>query len=49
MIAVLKDLGRSAYLTANAEAHTDRSYHYRIEPLREGVSTQVQLTISKAS
>ena len=48
-IAVLKDRGGSTYLTANAEAHSDRAYHYRIEPLRDGVSTQVQLTVSKAN
>jgi len=49
VVAVLKNRGGSTYLTADAEAHTDRAFHYRIEPLRDGVSTQVQLTISKAS
>jgi len=49
VIAVLKDRGGSTYLTQNADTHADRDYHYRIEPLREGVSTQVQLTIRQPS
>ena len=49
IIAVLKDRGGSTYLTADAEAHTDRAFHYRVEPLRDGVSTQVQLTIAKTT
>ena len=27
----------------------DRSFHYRLEPLRDGVATQVQLTITRPS
>lgn len=49
IIAVLKDRGGSTYLTKDAEAHGDRAYHYRIEPLCDTVSTQVQLTITKPS
>lgn len=49
IIAVLKDRGGSTYLTKNAEAHTDRSFHYRIEPLRENYVTRVMLTISRPS
>lgn len=47
VIAVLKDRGGSTYLTQDAEAHTDRSYHYRIEPVRENYATRVLLTISR--
>jgi len=49
IIAVLKDRGGSTYLTKDAEAHTDRSFHYRIEPLRENYVTRVMLTISRPS
>lgn len=49
IIAVLKDRGGSTYLTEDAEAHTDRSFHYRIEPLRENYVTRVLLTISRPS
>ena len=45
VVAVLKDRGGSTYLTEDAEAHSDRSYHYLIEPIREAFSTRVQLTI----
>ncbi|MEL6220782.1 MAG: hypothetical protein AAFR79_20410, partial [Pseudomonadota bacterium] len=41
IIAVLKDRGGSTYLTEDTEAHGDRAYCYYVEPLREGVSTQV--------
>ena len=47
VVAVLKDRGGSTYLAADAEAHCDRAYHYQIEPLRDGVSTQVKLTIQQ--
>ena len=46
---MLKDRGGSTYLTEDAEAHTDRSFHYRIEPLRENYVTRVMLTISRPS
>jgi hypothetical protein len=46
IIAVLKDRGGSTYLTKNADAHNDRSFHYRVEPVREDSTTSVQLTIS---
>ncbi len=49
VIAVLKDRGGSTYLTKDAEAHGDRSYHYRIEPVRENAVTRAQLTISRPS
>jgi len=49
IIAVLKDRGGSTYLTARAEDHADRAYHYQIEPLREGVATRVQLTVTQPS
>ncbi len=49
IIAVLKDRGGSTYLAHDAEAHADRAYHYRIEPLRKGVSTYVQLTVTQPS
>lgn len=49
VIAVLKDRGGSTYLTKDAEAHGDRSYHYRIEPARENTVTRAQLTISRPS
>lgn len=47
IIAMLKDRGGSTYLTRNADAHGDREYHYRIEPLRENFHTRVMLTISR--
>jgi hypothetical protein len=47
IIAVLKDRGGSTYLTKSADAHGDRDYHYRIEPLREDFYTRVMLTISR--
>lgn len=49
IIAVLKDRGGSTYLTKDADAHGDRSYHYRIEPVRENTATRIQLTISRPS
>jgi len=49
IVAVLKDRGGSTYLTKDAEAHGDRSYHYRIEPVRENTATRIQLTISRPS
>ncbi len=49
IIAILKDRGGSTYLTKDAEAHSDRSFHYRLEPLRDGVATRVQLTITRPS
>jgi len=47
VIAVLKDRGGSTYLTKDASEHSDRSYHYRIEPVREDTVTRVMLTISR--
>lgn len=47
VIAVLKDRGGSTYLTKDASAHADRSYHYRVEPLRNDYATRVMLTISQ--
>lgn len=49
IIAVLKDRGGSTYLTKDADAHSDRSFHYRIEPIREDTADRVQLTISRPS
>lgn len=49
IIAVLKDRGGSTYLTSDAEAHGDRTFHYRVTPLRESTTTRVMLTISKPS
>lgn len=49
IIAVLKDRGGSTYLTKDADAHGDRSFHYQIEPLRENYVTRVMLTISRPS
>lgn len=45
VIAVLKDRGGSTYLTKDANAHRDRDFHYRIEPLRENYATRMMLTI----
>lgn len=47
VIAVLKDRSGSTYLTEDAAAHTDRAYHYRIEPVRADFSTRIILTISR--
>ncbi len=49
VIAVLKDRGGSTYLTKDADAHGDRSFHYRVEPFRENYATRVMLTISRPS
>lgn len=49
IIAVLKDRGGSTYLTKDADAHSDRSFHYRIEPVREDTAARLQLTISRPS
>ena len=49
IIAVLKDRGGSTYLTKDANAHGDRLFHYRIEPVLENTATGVQLTISRPS
>lgn len=49
IIAVLKDRGGSTYQTKDTDAHSDRAYCYYVEPLRDGVSTQVKLTIQKPS
>lgn len=49
IIAVLKDRGGSTYLTKDAEAHGDREFHYRVEPLRDDVTARVKLTITKPS
>ena len=49
IIAVLKDRGGSTYLTKDAEAHSDRAFHYRIEPLREHYATRVMVTITRPS
>lgn len=47
IIAALKDRGGSTYLTKDAEAHDDRSFHYRIAPLQEETTTRVMLTITR--
>lgn len=47
VIAILKDRGGSTYLTHDADAHTDRSYHYRIEAICKNCVTRVMLTISR--
>lgn len=47
IIAVLKDRGGSTYLTKTADLHSDRDFHYRVEPLRDDISTRVKLTITK--
>lgn len=49
IVAVLKNRGGSTYLTKDADAHTDRAFHYLIEPTRDDVSAQVQLTITQPS
>lgn len=49
VVAVLKDRGGSTYLTEDPNAHTDREYHYRIEPVREDYRTRVFLTITRPS
>lgn len=49
IISVLKDRGGSTYLTKDADAHSDRSFHYRIETVREDTAHRVQLTISRPS
>jgi hypothetical protein len=49
IIAVLKDRGGSTYLTKDADAHSDRSFHYRVTPLREETVTRVMLTITRPS
>lgn len=49
IIAVLKDRGGSTYLAKDADAHSDRSFHYRIEPRLENSDNGVQLTISRPS
>lgn len=49
IIAVIKDRGGSTYLTKDADAHGDRSFHYRVEPVHENSATSVQLTISRPS
>lgn len=48
IIATLKDRGGSTYLTNDADAHSDRSFHYRISPLREQTQTTVGLIVSQA-
>ncbi len=49
IVAVLKNRDGSTYLTKDADAHTDRAFHYQIEPIRDDVSTRVQLTITRPS
>ena len=49
VIGVLKDRGGSTYLTQDADAHGDRAFHYRIEPVREDTQTRVMLTITRPS
>lgn len=45
VIAVLKEGGGTTYLTKDADLHSDRAFHYKITPLRDGVSTRVGLCI----
>ena len=49
IIAVLKDRGGSTFLVKDANAHSDRSFHYRVSPLREKTATHVMLTITRPS
>ncbi|MGH1353606.1 MAG: hypothetical protein ACRBBS_00800 [Thalassovita sp.] len=49
IIAVLKGRGGSTYLTKEAKAHGDRTFHYRVEAARDDASTRVQLTITQPS
>lgn len=45
LISVLKEGGGTTYLTKDADAHSDRAFHYKITPLQDGVSTRVGLCI----
>lgn len=49
IIAVLKDHGGATYLTKDADVHSDRSFYYRVERVREDSTASVQLTISRPS
>jgi hypothetical protein len=49
IISVLKDRGGSTYLTKDAALHSDRAFCYHVEPIRDDVSTHVQLTIMQPS
>lgn len=49
IVAALKDRGGSTYLTTDAAAHGDRSYHYEISPLRDATRTSVQIVIRQSS
>lgn len=49
IIAVLKDRGGSTFLTKDANAHSDRSFHYHVSPLQENTATRVMLTITRPS
>lgn len=49
VISVLKEGGSTTYLTKDANLHSDRAFHYKITPLRDGVSTQVGLCITETA
>ena len=49
IIAVLKDRGGSTFLAKDANAQSDRSFHYSVYPLRENTATRVMLTITRPS
>lgn len=49
VVAVLKEGGGATYLTKDSALHSDRAFHYKITPLRDGVSTQVGLCITQAA
>ena len=47
VISVLKEGGGTTYLTKDVNLHSDRAFHYKITPLRDGVSTRVGLCITQ--
>lgn len=49
ILAVMKEGPGSVYLTKVAENHSDRAFHYEIEPLQDQVSTQIGLTILEST
>lgn len=49
VISVLKEGGGTTYLTKDAGLHSDRAFHYKITPLRDGVSTRVGLCITETA
>jgi len=49
VVAVLKEGGGTTYLTKDAEQHSDRAFHYKITPIRDGVSTRVGLCVTETA